>query len=337
MNRHTGAMNRRTVVFGWIAAAGLAWAHLALPDDAAAQSVTPATGEVQYPLASQLGLVPPPGMTLSTSFQGFEDSANNTYIRLVAMPEGAYAEIEKTMTNQALKKQNITVERREAFKLPSGKGLLVIARQETGTDKLRKWLLIAPVGGLTAMAALEIPLNAKKDIYPEAAIRAAFATLTARASVPADEQLSLVPFKIGDLAGFQVAGVVPGRAVQLVDGSGADTTETPDRAYLVIGIAPGTPPSPNDRDSFARLAFAAPPNLKDVRILSSEPMRIGGQPGHEMRVTGKDAKSGADVEAVQWLRFGSGAYLRIIGFAPKDGWTEAFTRFRAVRDGMSPR
>ena len=84
-------------------------------------------------------------------------------------------------------------------------------------------------------------------------------------------------------------------------------------------------------------AFASPPNLKDVRILSSEPMRIGGQPGHEMRVTGKDAKSGADVEVVQWLRFGSGAYLRMIGFAPKQGWVEAYARFRAVRDGMVPR
>jgi hypothetical protein len=332
MNRHTVAMNRRTIVFGWVAAA-----VLALPHDVSAQGApATATGEVQFPIASQLGMVPPPGMTLSTTFQGFEDSTNSTFIRLVAMPENAYAEIEKTMTSQALKKQNITVERRESFKLGSGKGLLVVARQDTGTEKLRKWLLIAPVGGLTAMAALEMPLDAKKDLYPEAAIRASFATLSTRTEIPADEQLALVPFKVGDLAGFKVGGVVPGRAVQLVDG-GPDATETSDRAYLVIGIAPGTPPSPNDRDSFARLAFAAPPNLKDVRILSSEGMRIGGQPGHEMRMTGKDAKSGAEIEAVQWLRFGSGAYLRIVGFAPKDGWTEAFTRFRAVRDGMSPR
>ena len=66
-------------------------------------------------------------------------------------------------------------------------------------------------------------------------------------------------------------------------------------------------------------------------------MRIGGQPGHEMRAQGKDAQTGADVEIVQWLRFGTGAYLRILGFAPKESWTEAFTRFRAVRDGLEPR
>ena len=49
-------------------------------------------------------------------------------------------------------------------------------------------------------------------------------------------------------------------------------------------------------------------------------MRIGGQPGHEVRAQAKDVQTGADVELVQWLRFGTGAYLRILGFAPKEKW-----------------
>ena len=322
-------MNRRNIL-GWLPLLAMLLAGPAY--FAAAQTAD----EPQFPIASRLGLTPPPGMTLSTSFQGFEDAANSIYIRLVAMPDAAYAEIEKSMTNQALKKQNITVEKRETFALPTAKGMLIVARQDTGNERLRKWLLIAPVGGLTALVSLEIPLSAKKEVYAEAAIRKSFASLTSRDTIPAAEQLALVPFKLGDLAGFQVAGVVPGSAVQLNDG-GQEQTDTTERPHLVIGIAPGGPPNAGDRDSFARLAFASPPNLKDVRILSSEPMRIGGQPGHEMRVTGKDAKSGAEVEVVQWLRFGSGAYLRMIGFAPKEGWVEAFARFRAVRDGMVPR
>ena len=138
---------------------------------------------------------------MSTTFQGFEDTANNIYIRLVAMPEAAYAEIEKSMTNQALKKQNITVEKREPFALPNAKGMLVVARQDAGNEKLRKWLLVAPVGGLTALVSLEIPLSAKKEIYAEAAIRKSFASVTARPTIPTAEQLALVPFKLGDLAG----------------------------------------------------------------------------------------------------------------------------------------
>jgi hypothetical protein len=327
-------MNRRSA-FRWVLALAGLFA-LALPARfLAAQSAPGRTGETQFPLASRLGLTPPPGMTLSKSFQGFEDSKNNVFMRLVAMPDDAYAEIEKAMTNQALKKQSITVERRESFALPASKGLLIVARQETDKIKIRKWLLIAPVGDLTALVSLEIPLAAK-GVYSDAAIRASFTTLAARSTIPAEEQLALVPFNLRDLAGFRVAGVVPGRAVQLTDGE-KEAADSVEHANLVISIGPGGPSSSTDRDSFARLQFSGPPSVKDMRILSSEPMRIGGQPGHQMRAIGKDAKSGAEIEIVQWLRFGSGAYVRMVGFAPKDGWIPAFTRFRAVRDGLEPR
>ena len=53
-----------------------------------------------------------------------------------------------------------------------------------------------------------------------------------------------------------------------------------------------------------------------------------------------DAVSGKDntpVTIVQWLRFGGASSLRIIGSSPRDDWTKAFSRFRAVRDGIQPR
>jgi len=40
---------------------------------------------------------------------------------------------------------------------------------------------------------------------------------------------------------------------------------------------------------------------------------------------------------VQWIRFGGGTSLRIIASAPRDQWSSAFTRFRAVRDGIQPK
>ncbi len=310
-------------------------AVLTLAPVAGAQSAPVLSSEPQFPLASRLGMVPPPGMTLSTSFQGFEDEKNNVFIRLVAMPERAYTEIEKSMTNQALKKQNLTVERREPFALADTKGLLLVVRQETEKVKLRKWLLIAPVDDVTAMVSLEIPMGAQ-DAYSEAAIRTSLATLTSRDTVPPAEQLALVPFNLRDLAGFRIAGFVPGRAVHLAD-AGKDAGESIDFAHMAISVSPGGPSTAGDRASFARMAFSSPPNVKDVRLTSSEPMRIGGQPGYEVRASGKSAKTGEEVEIVQWLRFGTGAYIQMVGFAPKDKWLPAFHRFRSVRDGLDLR
>jgi hypothetical protein len=106
-----------------------------------------------------------------------------------------------------------------------------------------------------------------------------------------------------------------------------------DQSHLVIAIAPGNP-DPRDRDQFARDALRGFPAFKDMRITSAEPMRLGGQPGYEVRAQAKDLRAGFDIEVVQWLRFGTGAVLRVMGYAPKDKWPETFTRFRAVRDGV---
>ncbi len=114
-------------------------------------AVPAAAADTVFPTASRLGMVPPPGLQISTSFPGFEDSDKTAFIRLIALPQQAFAEIEKTMTNEALKKQGMAVEKRETLKLPGGNAILVLVRQETPLGRLRKWLPIAPLANLTAM------------------------------------------------------------------------------------------------------------------------------------------------------------------------------------------
>ena len=138
------------------------------------------------------------------------------------------------------------------------------------------------------------------------------------------------------MSGMRLVRVVPGVAAQFTDGP-KDSLEATGQMQLVIAAAPGGPSQASERDQFARNALSGLPPMKDVRISNSEPMRIGGQAGHEVRALGKDAQTGAEIEIVQWLRFGTGAYLRILGLAPKEQWASAFTRFRAVRDGLEPR
>jgi hypothetical protein len=294
-----------------------------------------AAAEAVFPIASRIGIVPPAGLSASTTFPGFEDDQKNAFIRLIALPAAAFAEIEKTMTNDAMKKQGMMVEKRETMKLPSGNAILVIVRQSTPAGQLRKWLLIAPMDNLTAMVSFEMQAKSP-PAYTDAAVRTALGTLTTRATVPVDEQLRLVPFRIGDTAGMRLVRVVPGVAAQFTDGP-KDSLEATEQMQLVIAAAPGGPSQAVDRDQFARNALSGLPPMKDVRISNSEPMRIGGQAGHEVRALGKDAQTGAEIEIVQWLRFGTGAYLRILGLAPKEQWASAFTRFRAVRDGLEPR
>jgi hypothetical protein len=229
----------------------------------------------------------------------------------------------------------MAVEKREQLKLANASAILVIARQDTNTGRIRKWLLIAPIDNLTALVSFEMPAKTPAS-YPDTAVRAALASVTTRAKIPDAEQLTLLPFNIGSTAGLRLVRVVPGVAAQFTDGP-KDSLDATEQPQLVIAASAGGPQQAENRDRFARDVLIGLAPFKELRVTNSEPMRIGGQPGHEIRAQAKDIQSGADIEVVQWLRFGTGAYLRILGFAPKENWTQTFMRFREIRDGLEPR
>jgi hypothetical protein len=299
--------------------------------------------EVTYPPGSRVGLIPPPGLRISSSFPGFEDREKNVAILLTVLPPEAYAEFEKSDSAEALKRQGAILEKREILTLPGGKALLVVGRDdETAKDaskdaskqlvKSRTWLLVAPNRDLTVLVTARIP-DAAQDAYPEAAMRAALASLAVRAEVPVDEQLGLLPFKVGELAGFKIGGVLPGRAIMLTDAGSGKAIEPQIRVTLL----PGTSADLSGREELARTVFGSIPGLKEVRISESQALRMGGQQGHEIMASAKEAETGAALNLVQWLRFGAGASLHLVGVAPSAAWTQAYARFRQVRDGIEPR
>jgi hypothetical protein len=107
--------------------------------------------------------------------------------------------------------------------------------------------------------------------------------------------------------------------------------------HIFVAISPGAPMQAADRDAFARDVFATVPNLRDIRITTSEPLRIGGQQGHQILADARDPSGTATLTVVQWLRFGGSAYLQMIGIARADAWKDAYPRFRSVRDGIEAR
>jgi len=241
----------------------------------------------------------------------------------------------KSMVPETMKKEGIEVERREAFELPAGKGFVLTGRQTIEKERYRKWLLIASADDLTALVNVQVPEQATN--YSAEAVRAAFATLAVRAQIPEAEQLTLIPFRIGELAGFHVEDVLPGRAIVLVDppSQTADGASATAKARMFISALPGGPGEAADRDNFARVAFGQIVGIKDVRLQDAGPLRIANQPGYQTLAKAKDAGTGIDVMVVQWLRFGSGGFLRMIGIARADVWPEMFGRLRAVRDGVA--
>ena len=290
-----------------------------------------AQADAIFPVGSRVGLVPPAGMVVSKSFLGFEDVAKDSAMLIAAQPPAAFPEIEKSLAADELKKNGITVDNREEMTFDFGKGTLVVGKQTADKTRYRKWLLNVQTKDLTALVNVQIP--EQETAYPDAAVRASLATLAVRATIPDAEKLSLLPFTLSDLAGFHIENIIPGRALMLVDTPDGVPTDNFD-ARMFVAAFDGGPTENDDHAQFARLTFGQIVGIKEVEITMSEPLRIGGQSGFQTTAQAKDMKTGADIMVAQWLRFGTGGFMQMIGMAKTDGWPAALTRLRAVRDGI---
>jgi hypothetical protein len=298
----------------------------------AAAAVQASAAEVQFPPGSRIGLVPPPGMKLSTTPPGFQDPDRRAVVLLLELPLGAYLQLESSMATAKAQQHGITVERRETLFTDAGAALLSVG-EDTG-EKVRKWMMVALMPDFTAVVSVQIP-PAARDRYSDEAVRAALASLALRPA-PIAEQLALLPYKIGDLAGFRVVSVVNRNAVILTDGP-SNEARPADQPHLLVSIVPLDPAQPADRDRIAQLAFNSIPGFVDRKVTVSEMLRVDGQPVHEIRADAREVVSKTPVTMVQWLRFGQNAFVHILGVTTKDNWSRDFPKFRAVRDSIEPK
>jgi hypothetical protein len=290
----------------------------------------PAGAEPVFPPGSRIGLEPPPQMAPSKRFSGFEDPAREAAVLVLDLPSAAYKEVEASLFAKPQKDVQGLV--RRSFPFKEGTAHLAEGTADANGKSVHKWFFLAtaaegPVPDLTAFITVEVPEGARV-IYTDAAIEAALRSVTYR-QAPIDEQLAMMPFKLGDRAGFHVRRVTPPSTVVLTeDGAGGLF----DKGYVIVSIAPGGPARSSDRARFAQDLINSAP-VRDLSLQFGENMRIGGQPGNEVRASAKDA-DGKPIRIVQWLRFGSNGFMRIVAVSPQDEWDALFPRFRALRDGI---
>jgi hypothetical protein len=308
-----------------LAFAGLAGLMLAAPAYAA---------DPVFPVGSRVGLVAPAGFTPSTKFAGFENPQASAAILIVELPAEAYPEVEKSFTDEALKARGMTVQLREALTFKDGKGFFVSGPQESGGQKRHENVMVATVGGMATIVSLQT-IEESRATLTDAVVRDTFKSLAVRKQVPESERLAVLPYKIGDLAKFRIVRSGREGVAILTDGPNDEVTAV-QQPFVLIAVAPGAQPKPEDRDAFARRLLGSAPGMKEIKITRAEPLRLGQAQGYEIVADAKDS-SGTDVTMVQWLRFGQSAYLQMFAVVRKPAWNEVFPRLRTIRDSIEPR
>lgn len=285
-----------------------------------------------FPPGERIGLVPPPDMTESHVFAGFEDADRHSAISLVELPLPAYEQVEKSIFENL--PPGLVVEKREMLPFADGIGFLLIGHIVVNDVMMHRWYLLgrAIAGRNTdfgAFVTVNVPDAALKH-YSDQVVRAALSTVTLRPP-PVAEQVKLLPFKLTDYAGFRPIQGMPGGLI-ITDGPTDDINRQP---YMIVSVGPGNQPKAEDRAKIAQEMLSTAP-LAGLTVTATEAMRISNLPGFEIRANARNIR-GEPVKLVQWIRFGASGYMRIIGVVPAQEWDEYFNRFRAVRDGIEAR
>jgi hypothetical protein len=285
-----------------------------------------------FPPGIRVGLTPLVGLSPAKAFIGFETEDGGVKVLMAELPAEAYSEVVNAFKANPAGTGGI---KPESIETSAGLAYYTVENAKDGANSVRRYSMILSGGTFSGYVAVQVPENVSK-IYTDEAVRQMFASAVIRKQVPVDEQLGLMPFKISELSNFKnVRTLAPGAAIILADGDEATGFEP--APFMVIGIIGSAPAQPDDRGRFAQQAATTIPGVRDARITMSEPIRIDGTPGYETRIDATSGKDNTAVTVVQWLKFGGSNSLRIIGSAPRDQWTTAFPRFRAVRDGIQPR
>jgi hypothetical protein len=289
--------------------------------------------DVIYPTGVRVGLTPLVGLSRAKTFSGFESEDQTVKVLVTELPADAFNEVKTAFSKpDAVGPTGI---KPQSIETASGQAFYTVESAKDGANTVRRYSMMLSGGTFSGYVAVQVPENATK-IYSDDAVRQMFASATTRKEVPVEEQLSMMPFKMNDLANFKtIRMLAPGAALVLADGD--ESTGFEPAPFMVIGIIGATPPNPEDRARYAQETATRIPGVRDWKITMSEPIRIDGLPAFETRLDAVSGKDNTAVTVVQWLRFGGPNMLRIIGSAPRDKWSEAFPRFRAVRDGIQPR
>jgi hypothetical protein len=282
-----------------------------------------------FPPGIRVGMVPLVGLVRAKTFIGFETEDGSVKVLVAELPPEAYGEVVNAFKANPAGTGGI---KPESIETSEGVAYYTAENAKNGTSMVRRYSMILQGGTFSGYVAVQVPENASK-IYTDDAIRRMFASAVTRKEVPVEEQLGLLPFKLSELSNFKnVRTLAPGGAVILADGD--EKTGFEAAPFMVIGMMGSAPAQPDDRGRFAQQAATSIPGVRNWRITMSEPVRIDGMPGYETRLDATSGKDNTPVTVVQWVRFGGPTSLRVIGSAPRDQWSSAFPRFRAVRDGI---
>jgi hypothetical protein len=305
---------------------------------AAVVAAFPALAQVVTPPGGRIGLEPPLGFTLATTFSGFENKATGTTIILTELPTEAFPEVRESFVGSnaagALAARGV---RLIGVEQPQGTfkdAVLARAEQTTGTAPLDRLILVFPGPGFTGLITANRPRAAASSV-PDTMLRKAL--LSAKASpTPIGDPIAALPFTFSEGPRLKVAQTQTGNSVVLDDKSIAK--ERP-RPLFVITRGQDEKPAATatERDAFALRLLSSLQNFRNVAIVGQKPVTMAGLEGVEIEANALNAATNDTGVVLQIVLYEANGYYRLLGFVPDTMRDLYLPEFRAIAASFKPK
>ncbi len=287
-----------------------------------------------FPGGSSVGLVPPPGLVLSSSFSGFEDAAKGTSIVVTELPVDAYAALAAKFNSEGLRETGIEAGPPENWPVEGAVvSKLIRGSQIAAGIKYRKWVVLVGAKATTAMVTVQIPDGVAGGLT-DADVDTALRTITIRTPPSLDEQIAALPFKLSDTAGFRPVRVIAGATYLLTDGPN-DVATNSAQPMVIIASNLNTAPEASTRMDFAKQAFASLTGIKDVQSDNETSSKENGAEWVEIDGSAKDSTGGDPLYVAQIARFETSRYVRAILIVRDSEKGKFSDRFRKLAKSMT--
>ncbi|HMO29872.1 hypothetical protein [Enterovirga sp.] len=294
---------------------------------------------VSHVAGTGIGLAPPKGMRPSKTFSGFESPETGASILVGELPAEAYPAILATFTPEGLASSGLQAAGPAIdWKVAGGEGgRLIRGRQTAYGTVFRKWVLLAKGPANTVMITVQVP-DAKSAALPDAAVEGALKTISLKAPPSLEEQVSSLPFRIGNRAGFRLVRVISGSGLLLTEGP-RDAIPDASQPVVIVASAVGAVGAHDkaEREALAERAFSSIAGVSDVSVASRSMTDKDGASWSRIEGRGTYRASQEAVSTLQLMRFDKTGYIRIVAIASSLDRDKIVPRVEALAASIAPR
>jgi hypothetical protein len=272
---------------------------------------------------SKVSLIKPPGFATADTFSGFQQESTQASLVVTEMP-GAYQQVVASFTADTLKTRGMTQIGKENITIAGYPGLLLQLTQSANGSTYRKWIAIFGDASETVAIVATLPQAGKPSLFRSLRTSVTSAKWNRTKVVDPFADLKYAVTATPDL---KFAKRIQNALLYTKDGVVPATN--PNAPILVVTQAISTVVV-IDPKQYSQKRLTQTQQAKNIEIVSTAPITIGGLSGYEIVANAVDASTNKPIVVYQVMLFEGKTYYIIQGLVGSETKSKYLPEFKKI-------